>query len=138
MTAYEVLQNPSAYKAKPITLNSMIDAAMDEYDIYFTNEKYDPNTKQIMLAVSDELIADIELDQFETVRQGVENVRDFDAILEQYNYVQSLRNIPPIRTYNTTGIEELLMFRETVNNYAINKHKETMTKFYSNLNEKPM
>tara|TARA_Y100000385_G_scaffold282690_1_gene337543 strand:+ start:1643 stop:4612 length:2970 start_codon:yes stop_codon:yes gene_type:complete len=136
MTAYQVFENPTAYKAKPITLNSMIEAAMYEYDTYFTNEKYDPNTKEIMLATSDETIANIKLEQFETVRKGVENVRDLDAILQQYNYVQGIKGIYPIRTYNTTGIEELLMFRETVNNYAIDKHREAMTKFYGDFTQK--
>ena len=136
MTAYEVFEHPTAYKAKPITLNSMIGAAMGEYDTYFTNEKYDPNTKEIMLATSDETIANIKLEQFETVRKGVENVRDLDAILQQYNYVQGIKGIYPIRTYNTTGIEELLMFRETVNNYAIDKHREAMTKFYGDFTQK--
>ena len=130
MTAYKVLENPTGYKEKPITLNAMIDAAMNEYDPYFTNTKYDPNTKQIMLAASDEVIANLSDDEFQMVQSGVSDVRNLDAILDQYNNVQLKKQLPEIMTYNKTGIEELLMFRETVNTYADAKHKETMQNFY--------
>ena len=131
MTAYQVLENPTGYKANPITLNAMIDAAMDEFDPYFTNTKYDPNTKQIMLAASNEVIANLSDDEFQMIQSGVSNVRDLDAILDQYNNVQLKKNLPQITTYNKTGIEELLMFRETVNAYADLKYKETMQNFYN-------
>jgi len=130
MTAYQVLENPTGYKENPITLNAMIDAAMNEYDPYFTNTKYDPNTKQIMLAASDEVIANLSDDEFQMVQSGVSDVRNLDAILDQYNNVQLKKQLPEIMTYNKTGIEELLMFRETVNTYADAKHKETMQNFY--------
>lgn len=131
MTAYQVLENPTPYKTNPITLNSMIDAAMNEYDPYFTNTKYDPNTKQIMYKASDKVITELSDDDFIKLQIGVSNVRDFDAILEQYNMVQSKIDLPPILTYNKTGIEELLIFRETVNTYADSKHKETINNLYN-------
>jgi hypothetical protein len=129
MTAYQVLENPTGYKENPITLNAMIDAAMDEYDPYFTNTKYDPNTKQIMLAASDELIANLSDDEFQMVQSGVSDVRNLDSILEQYNNILNPK-LPQITSYNKTGIEELLMFRETVNTYSNMKYKETMQNFY--------
>ena len=131
MTAYQVLENPTGYKQNPITLNSMIDAALDEYDTYFTNTKYDPNTKQIMYAASDEVIANLSDDEFKMVQSGVSDVRNLDAILDQYNNVQMKNQLPKITTYNKTGIEELLMFRETVITYADDvRHKETMKNLY--------
>ena len=130
MTAYQVLENPTGYKENPITLNAMIDAAMDEYDPYFTNTKYDPNTKQIMYKASDEVIANLTDDDFQMVQSGVSDVRNLDSILEQYNNVQLMKQLPQITAYNKTGIEELLMFRETVNTYSNMKYKETMQNFY--------